>query len=81
MQYVCVLRVCVGRLPHTVKPQGSTRPYLMGIKQRIKTSPSHLSALPRHNSWKLPMFGYWTSSNCTSNPLMVKGKLRAVHAM
>lgn len=70
---VCVF-VCVGSLPHTVKPPGSTRPYLMRIKQRIKTSPSHLSAQPRHNSWKLPKFGCWTTPSCTSNPVIDESK-------
>lgn len=42
--------LCVGSLPYIVKPQSSTRPYLMGIKLHIKTLPSHLSAQPRYNS-------------------------------
>lgn len=83
MQYVCVcfVYVCVGSLPHTVKPQGSTRPYLMGIKQRIKTSAGRLSAQPRHNSWKLPILGNWTSSSSTSIPVMEACPLRAVSAV
>lgn len=31
---VCVY-VCMGRLPHTLGPEGTTRPYLIRIKQRI----------------------------------------------
>lgn len=69
--------VCVGGEDQHMQ-WDSTRPYIMRIKQRIKTSPSLLSAHCRQNSWKLPILGHWTNPNSRSHPGGDECKRRAV---